>query len=603
MGANWQTDIKDKTDFEVYPREYAEMYYADDRKIIEDGEIILNKEEQGINPEGKSLWLLVTKIPLRDENGRLNGMLGITIDITQQIEAQEAIRKSQETLTLITNSIEDVIYSINGETGEFEYLSPAFEKKFGYTIEDISQMGGRWAFLNKIIVDEDHNTEDPITTEFRKRKVDQTPLWEHWWRCKDGSILYIEDRSTPTYKGNLLVRMDGILHDITEKKKMMEELIAAKERAVEMNRIKSNFLANMSHELRTPLVGLLGFSELLVEELDSKHQEFANMINQSGQRLLGTLNEILSYSEIEARKIEVFKQNTLLTNLIREEINLFVPLASKKGLYIREDLCDDFLIYTDPKLVRKIIDNLINNAVKFTRKGGITVSVSLQRDVIIRVSDTGIGIPKDKISVIFEEFRQASEGLGRNFEGTGLGLTIVKEFVGMLNGEIFTESELGAGTTFTVTLPYIKSPDVSEIFKEHAKLEDNTKHVEEFRGNKNILLVEDEELNAIAITKMLEKKFKLVHVSNAEDAISNAKAKKFDLILMDINLKQNMNGMEAVTHIRKIPGYSNIPIIAMTAFAMDKDKYEFLANGCSHYIAKPFTKRELLNLLGGIIEN
>jgi PAS domain S-box-containing protein len=396
----------------------------------------------------------------------------------------------------------------------------------------------------------------------------------------------------------------AVVWDNSRLKQAEEETLLVKNRAEEMNRIKSNFLANMSHELRTPLVALLGFSELLQSDLRGENKEYADMINASGMRLLKTLNEILDYSEIEAKKTEISLSRILINDILLNEIKLYLPIARQKGLFLKGDLCGDLFIDTDVKLFRRILDNLLNNAIKFTRSGGITISLKFDDDeAVIKVSDTGIGIPAGNLSIIFEEFRQVSEGLSRNFDGTGLGLTLVKKYVEMLNGRIAVKSMLGEGSEFTISLPRINSalpqkltetesinlsPKISAPISRKPVLQD-------------LLLVEDEELNAFVIRKMLEGQFKTVHVFNAKDAIEASKQKTFHIVLMDINLNHGMSGIEAVKEIRKIEGYADIPIVAMTAYAMQKDKEEFITAGCSHYLAKPFTRPELIFLLREIV--
>jgi CheY-like chemotaxis protein len=212
--------------------------------------------------------------------------------------------------------------------------------------------------------------------------------------------------------------------------------------------------------------------------------------------------------------------------------------------------------------------------------------------VLLKVADTGIGIAKEDFNIIFDEFRQASEGMSRNFEGSGLGLNITKKFVEKMGGTITVESELGKGTEFTVKLPIVRSA-----------VKETTETVKEIEKNETIqlnyvpaLLLVDDDINVKSIlTNYLSGNFKLAHVFNGQDAVNVVKNKKFDAILMDINLKGGMDGIKTTKEIRKIKGYENIPIIACTAFAMAGDRDEFLSSGCSHYIAKPFSKNEIIS--------
>ncbi|MEW6655084.1 MAG: HAMP domain-containing sensor histidine kinase, partial [Bacteroidota bacterium] len=241
--------------------------------------------------------------------------------------------------------------------------------------------------------------------------------------------------------------------------KQNEELVNAIAKAKEIDKLKSIFFANMSHELRTPLVGLLGFSEILEYELSGEPRDFALKIHKSGQRLLNTLNEILTYSELEAGKVLLNLEEVDIVKLVDDEIELFYILAAQKKLKI----CKKFEVrtkkmITDEKLLRSICSNLINNAIKYTLEGSVTVSLSAgSHSVIISVTDTGIGIPKDKYNFIFEEFRQVSEGVKRFFDGAGLGLSIVKKYCELLSGTISVESQENVGSIFKVELPLIEN--------------------------------------------------------------------------------------------------------------------------------------------------
>jgi signal transduction histidine kinase len=237
---------------------------------------------------------------------------------------------------------------------------------------------------------------------------------------------------------------------------MINELISAKEKAEEMNQIKSYFFANMSHELRTPLIGILGYSELLQTYLvDYKsYTSLAKTIHQSGRRLLETLNNILKISKIEAEKVEYRLTGKDIITIINEVIDLYIPLAiSFKTKLVKEFERESVYAIVDETLFREVMNNLVNNAIKFSEEKEVHIEVGTNNDkVIIKVIDNGIGIPVFKQELIWEAFRQASEGFGRNFEGTGLGLTITKKYIELMNGTISLESEEGKGTIFIIEL-------------------------------------------------------------------------------------------------------------------------------------------------------
>lgn len=277
----------------------------------------------------------------------------------------------------------------------------------------------------------------------------------------DGTEIIILNNSIGILDNNKLKAIWGTQIDITERKKFEQELKLAKEKAEEANRIKSNFLSNMSHELRTPLIGVLGYAEILMEEFkNTTYEEMASIIFQSGNRLLETLNSILTISKIESENFAIKFSYFDLINVIKEVVAVFHSLAIKKNIQISIQCSqEDMIIYSDSKIIREILNNLVNNAVKYTEKGSVIIQATINFDLnklFLSVTDTGIGIPEEKIEIIFEEFRQVSEGLSRSFEGVGLGLAICKKYVQLLRGNITVKSKLNQGSTFIVEIPLIK---------------------------------------------------------------------------------------------------------------------------------------------------
>jgi PAS domain S-box-containing protein len=420
--------------------------------------------------------------------------------------------------------------------------------------------------------------------------------WLH--KRADGTSFETEITLNSVYIGSkkmLLV----VISDISERKRYEEGLKASIEKAEEMNRVKSNFLANMSHELRTPMTGILGFADILSKTLsDPEQKEMAEVIYRGGTRLTNTLNMILDLSKIEAEKIEVDSKPAVLSEIIIESVKLFEAAAEDKSLTLKSNIKDELTAIVDEKLLIQVLSNLIKNSITYTKKGNITVELSgTCKEKIeyaeIKVTDTGIGIPSDSIELIFEPFRQVSEGWTRTFEGTGLGLTISKKYVELMNGTIYVESEINKGTTFTIlfktTNPCLNNNEINNNIK-GKKLESAPK------SSKKILLVEDDEFTVYTIKKVLERVCIFDTTNNGFDAIDKTKKIKYDIILMDIGLK-GMDGLETTKEIRKLPGYENIPIVALTAFAMEGDKEKFIEGGCSHYLSKPFSNEKLKKLI------
>lgn len=416
------------------------------------------------------------------------------------------------------------------------------------------------------------------------------------------------------------------------KNNMERELVEAKEKAEEMNRLKSVFLANMSHELRTPLIGILGFSELLLSEnLNIEQEEMLNTIFKSGNRLLETVNTILDFSKLESNKVEINYSRVNVYEVIKQTVSLFQGFANQKSLFLKmENVNDNFIFNIDQKLLERIINNLINNALKFTNVGGVTVRLkkemlNSQPFCVIEIEDTGIGISEDKQEIIFEEFRQASEGFSRSHEGTGLGLSITKRYIELLGGTISLKSKLNEGSIFIVKLPMNSNSNTnlnnSEIsmtdFDRRINTIEQNKHFEENIINKeekepqilfdekillpNILMVENDIISIDVVKLFLKNYCYFDYALDGTQALDMVKNKKYDILLMDISLGGNLDGIEVVQQIRKLQNYKNIPIIAVTAHVQKQDREKFLAGGCTHYLSKPFTKKELIDLLNQIL--
>lgn len=396
------------------------------------------------------------------------------------------------------------------------------------------------------------------------------------------------------------------IRDITIQEQMMDELINAKEKAEEMNKIKSNFLANMSHELRTPLHGIIGFAQLLSDEIeDIELKNMSELIHKSANRLLETLNLVLNFSKIDSNKVELNYSEIYMEIFVGEIIDLFKPMAENKNLKLFFEIKNGITTYlTDERILRKILNNLINNSIKFTTKGYVKIGIDKSDDeMIIKVSDSGIGIPEDKFELIFEEFRQESEGLSRNFEGTGLGLTLTKRYVDLLKGEILLESKVGEGTTFTIKLPDMKVKKEIEDEIKNISTNEKLSIIPAPTIKKRLLLVENDKVSAMLVKTYLKYDYELEIVTNGDIALQRAAENEYDAILMDINLGVGLTGLDTAQKIKLLNKYKHVPIIAVTAFAMEKDKEEFLKFGCTHYIAKPFEKSDLLKLLNLIFKN
>jgi PAS domain S-box-containing protein len=392
------------------------------------------------------------------------------------------------------------------------------------------------------------------------------------------------------------------IQDITERKKAEKEIIHAKERAEELNRLKSNFLANMSHELRTPMIGILGAAELMKESNSiDEIRELSEAFEHSANRLLRTLNKILDISKIESGQITLQKKEVALDDLIENALALFKLDAHKKNLSFNYNIQHkNIIVNLDEDLFINILNDLLHNAIKFTHEGGITIQLSKK---IIRnseaaeiiVSDTGIGIPKEKLNIIFKAFRQASEGYSRQHEGTGLGLTLAKKYTEMMNGTISVDSEIGKGTTFTLRFPLAgKSKAAAENGTEVKPGKDLSDQAD-FTNTSliKVFYIDDDLIAHKFVEKFLEDICILHSCTDVDEGIRLLNKNLYDIVLIDINLGADITGVEFASKIRKIQNYHKIPFVAITSYAMKGDKEKFLKQGFDYYISKPFTKEQL----------
>lgn len=379
----------------------------------------------------------------------------ISQDITQRKTAESEVRllhKSVEELNdivLITES-----EPVDEPGPKIIFVNNAVETITGYSKKEVLGKSPR-IFQGK-------NTSRHTLDRIRKALLEQISIKEEILNYrKNGEEYWIELSISPMKNpGGDCAYFVAVERDITERKNNHRELIQAKEKAEEMNRLKSNFLANMSHELRTPMIGILGYAELLFQELkDPDHKEMTDFILESGRRLLETLNLLLDLSRIESGKLEINYNKVNLVELVRDSCKIFEIAAAAKSLSIELFLPEEEIeVVLDERLYREILNNLVNNAIKYTENGGVKiyldkVTQGCGEALLLTVKDTGIGIRDDQLEIIFEEFRQSSEGFDRSFEGTGLGLTLARKFVEILGGEISVFSEYGVGSIFTVKIP------------------------------------------------------------------------------------------------------------------------------------------------------
>ena len=376
-----------------------------------------------------------------------------------------------------------------------------------------------------------------------------------------------------------------------------KELLKAKEQAEESDRLKSAFLANMSHEIRTPMNGILGFAELLKEPglTGEEQQHYIKIIEKSGARMLNIINDIVDISKIEAGLMKIEIQETNVNEQIQDIYTFFKPEVEAKGmkLYSNTPLpAKEAILKTDREKVYAILTNLVKNAIKYSNTGSIEIGYNKKgNNLEFYVKDTGIGIPKDRQGAIFERFIQADISNEWTQQGAGLGLSITKAYIEMLDGKIWVESLMGVGSTFYFTLPY-NEVLTKETAVQHFVPSDNTDLIRKLK----ILIAEDDKVSEMLIDKTLKTFGKeIIKARTGVEAIEACKKNPdIDLVMMDIRMP-DMGGYEATRQIRKFN--KDVVIIAQTAHGLSGDREKAIEAGCNDYIAKPINKAELLLLI------
>lgn len=392
-----------------------------------------------------------------------------------------------------------------------------------------------------------------------------------------------------TYKGWFYVGITGLLFYLLLKSHL-KKLRQAENDARESDRLKTAFLQNISHEIRTPMNGILGFSQLLNSEnlTSEKRKEYTDIINNSAKRLLSIVSDILEISQIESGTTKIYESSFDLNDLLSEVFENTRSQVNSKISYCYSFALSspESIITTDYEKLKKILYNLIDNAIKFTDNGKIEFGYKLKNDNIeFFINDTGIGIEPANQKLVFDRFRKSDFNNNKMNDGVGLGLTICKEFLKVLGGNIWLESTPGTGSTFYFTIPYKKRTSNQEPVTETDKTN---------KKPQKILVVEDDESSFEFIKTILSKEnFTLIHAWNGNDGITlYEKNKDIDLIILDIKLP-GMNGYEVLKAIRE--NNSHIPIIAQTAFVIGEERKKAIDSGFDEFLAKPYKKNDLLN--------
>ncbi len=536
--------------------------------------------------------LRISAVPIIENNQRMAVL--VLEDITSNKEMARYLMENEKRLRLLTDNMNDVVIQID-HSCRILFASPSVFQQLGYEVEDVI---GRQIF--EFIHPEDHaaareNIEKRILTR-ASFSMDLRVL------KKDSSIAHLE------VVGNILADEFGqisivyVCREISDKIKTMNELLRAKEEAEAANHAKSQFLANMSHEIRTPMNGIIGMTNMtMMTDLTDEQRDNLKLVRTSAESLLRIINSILDFSKIESGKMIVecidFDMESLLNKAFKA--NRVQAFEKRIGMVIRIPKGIPHLLKGDPNRLMQVLNNLLSNAIKFTDTGDVKLSVSLieeSRDSVrlsFDVQDTGIGIDKNDTFRIFRSFSQVDGSITRRYGGTGLGLSICKQLVEMMGGVIGFESKLGQGSRFWFEMGFVKT----QIQEKPLNPLEGDLVVPVSENPLDVLLVEDDRINQILAMRLLEKQGHRVTIaSNGQEALDHLNVNPVDLVLMDIQMPV-MDGMEATVRIRSDQRFRDLPIIALTAYAIKGDREKFLSKGMNDYISKPINIANFYDVL------
>lgn len=542
-------------------------------------------ELQVYGKNAKPIWVFISNNPILNNEGDVERQVGIVVDVTER-------KKAEEELTLLSlvasKTVNGVV--ISDAEGKVKWINDSFEILTGFTLADLKgkrvgdMMIGKETNLDELArVRALAEKTQPFNTELLNYKKDGTPVW-------------VSVSNTPIFNKDGSVEQEiEIINDISERKRAEENLIKTREEALQLSKAKEMFLSVMSHEIRTPLNAVIGMTHILLDDNPTESQlENLNILKFSAENLHSLLNDILDFTKIETNNLQLERVDVNLKHLVSHTMNSLQFKTAEKGIALKSEI--DYRI---PQFVKgdntrlyQILINLLGNSIKFTECGEVKLKLNVvnqDKDNItinFEVSDTGIGIGQDKLSFIFDAYRQAETNTSRKYGGTGLGLAITKKLIEMHNSEIIVTSEKGKGSSFMFTIKFATSTPAEMLPLKGASYR---------TFSSSVLVVDDNEINRLLAKKVLFKwGITADFAENGKIALDMVQQKRYDLILMDIQMPV-MGGMEAVKLIRQLEGnhFKDLTIIALTASIMSNDVNDIKSSGMNDYVLKPFVPDEL----------
>ena len=514
--------------------------------------------------------------------------MAIARDITERKYAEEALRKSEHLYRLLADNVHDVIWTTDDKLIP-RHVSPSFSHLTGFPQKEAMT-----------IIHRDIIASSPFTNNHFQLLVllrDRSLHWESEVKTASGEVIWVESIASPLPESsNLFTGIIGVTRDISSRKKIMLELETAKEQAFAANKAKSEFLANMSHEVRTPMNGVLGMLQLMtMTSLDDEQLEYVETAMASGESLLTIINDILDYSKIEAGKLQMTPEEFQIRDIVKLLLISFKTAINHQKVSLSCSIAPDVpsVLVADHVRLRQILYNLVGNAVKFTEQGEIRIEISILEEldnhrVRLRctVADTGIGVPENIGDKLFEPFTQIESPRQKKVKGTGLGLSIVKQLVTQMDGTVQLQRNSAQGTTVAFTLVV----GIGEMRSAPEHVQVPTPILTSPNRRLATLVVEDEQINQQILQAILTKLgHRATIAGDGHLALELLKTQQFDIILMDVQMPE-LDGIETTKIIRRSKHYrhiQNIPIIALTAYAMAGDKEKCLEAGMNSYLSKP----------------
>lgn len=554
-----------------------------------------NAEILNYSKSGETYWVRIDGQPIINEQGEITGFFALEADITKEKESESRFRKALE-------NIGDNVWEHDFATGK-TYFSKTNNEILGCSTNDLSNNQEIWWASvyeadKELLIDNDR--------KYRAGEITSHSL-EYRIVHKDGTIRWVLDRGVVIEKGRngKPMRITGTHTDITGQKNLETELIRSREHAEMLARAKETFLANMSHEMRTPMNAIIGMgNQLNKTSLNEKQQFYLNIINQAADNLLIIINDILDLSKIEAGKLNIEKIGFSPRNVITNAMQVVMHKAEEKGLQLINSYCDNEIskiLIGDPYRLNQILLNLLSNAIKFTDKGKVDILLELIEDkadsqqICLTVTDSGIGMDPEFINRLFDKFSQESDSVSRRYGGTGLGMSICKELIELMNGTIKVFSKKGEGTSVVLSLELKKGTDGDLIIPVTEAVSADV------LSGKCILVTDDNDMNRLIASTILKNYgATVIEATNGAEALETIANGVVDLVLMDIHMPV-MNGFEAAQQIRK--NKNPLPIIALTANVVKDENDKCIEAGMNAYIAKPFKEEEFIKTISYWLHN